>query len=73
MQQLNRVKYKSPFQRWRKKRRRKKILLEFFKANELIISGLIQFLITHSETDPKESIVLTFWKSKEPITRTCRS
>jgi heme-degrading monooxygenase HmoA len=62
-----------PFSKMEKEEKKEKILLEFFKANELIISGLTQFLITHSETDPKESIVLTFWKSKEPITRTCRS
>jgi heme-degrading monooxygenase HmoA len=31
------------------------------------ISDLTGFLIMDSETDPRESIVLTFWKSKESM------
>ena len=33
-----------------------------------IMNGLTGFLIMDSETDPKERIVLTFWKSKESMT-----
>jgi hypothetical protein len=44
----------------------REILLEFFKVNE--ISDLTGFLIMDSETDPRESIVLTFWNSKESMT-----
>ena len=44
------------------------MLLDFFKVNELVIDGLTGFLIMDSETDRKERIVLTFWKSKESMT-----
>jgi heme-degrading monooxygenase HmoA len=46
----------------------REILLEFFKMNELEISGLTGFLVMDSEIDPKETIVLTFWNSKESMT-----
>lgn len=45
----------------------REILLEFFKLNGQGISDLTGFLIMHSETDPRESIVLTFWRSKESM------
>ena len=32
------------------------------------MNGLTGFLIMDSETNPKERIVLTFWKSKESMT-----
>jgi hypothetical protein len=44
------------------------VLLEFFNVNGREISDLTGFLIMDSETDPRESIVLTFWKSKESMT-----
>jgi heme-degrading monooxygenase HmoA len=46
----------------------KKVLLEFFKVNARVMNGLTGFLIMDSETNFKERIVLTFWKSKESLT-----
>lgn len=69
MQQPNYVKYNRALFKDRERREEgKKVLLEFFKVNERVINGLIGFLIMDSESDPKESIVLTFWKSKELMT-----
>lgn len=69
MQQANYVKYNRTFYRDRERKEEgKKVLLEFFKMNERAINGLTGFLIMDSETDPKERIVLTFWKSKESMT-----
>lgn len=69
MQQANYVKYnRALFKDRDRKEEGKKVLLEFFKVNERVINGLTGFLIMDSETDPKESIVLTFWKSKESMT-----
>ena len=69
MQQTNYVKYNRTLFKDRERREEgKKVLLDFFKVNELVIDGLTGFLIMDSETDPKERIVLTFWKSKESMT-----
>jgi heme-degrading monooxygenase HmoA len=46
----------------------REVLVKFFKVNGQQISDLTGFLIMDSETDPRESIVLTFWKSKESMT-----
>ena len=46
----------------------REVLLQFFKVNEQEISDLTGFLIMDNENDPRESIVLTFWKSKESMT-----
>lgn len=44
------------------------MLLVFFKVNERVMNGLTGFFIMDSETNPKERIVLTFWRSKESMT-----
>lgn len=68
MQQANYVKYNRTFYKDEERREEgKKVLLEFFQVNERVINGLTGFLIMDSETDPKERIVLTFWKSKESM------
>lgn len=69
MQQANYVMHNRTFYKDKERREDgKKMLLEFFKVNEGIVNGLTGFLIMDSETDPKERIVLTFWKSKESMT-----
>lgn len=69
MQEPNYVKYNKALFKDRERREEgKKVLLEFFKVNERVINGLTGFLIMDSETDPKEIIVLTFWRSKESMT-----
>lgn len=69
MQEPNYVKYNKALFKDRERREEgKKVILEFFKMNERVINGLTGFLIMDSETDPKESIVLTFWRSKESMT-----
>jgi heme-degrading monooxygenase HmoA len=68
LQFANYVKYnKALFKDGDKREEGEKALLEFFKAHEQRINGFIGFLIMGSETDPKQSIVLTFWKSKESM------
>jgi heme-degrading monooxygenase HmoA len=68
LQFANYVKYnKAVFKDKDKREEGEKTLLEFFKANEQGIKGFIGFLVMSSETDPKVSIVLTFWKSKESM------
>ena len=68
MQEGNYVKYNRTVYKDRERREEgKMVLLAFFKANELVINGFTGFLIMDSETDPKERIVLTFWKSKESM------
>ena len=70
MQQSNYIKYNRALFKDRDGREQgKKVLLEFFKGNERTINGLTGFLVMDSETDPKESIVLTFWNSKESMTQ----
>ena len=69
MQQANYVKYnKALFKDGERREEGKKVLLEFFKVNERVFKGLTGFLIMDSESDPKESTVLTFWNSKESMT-----
>jgi heme-degrading monooxygenase HmoA len=69
MQEPNYVKYNKALFKDRERREEgKKVILEFFKMNERVINGLTGFLIMDNETDPKESIVLTFWRSKESMT-----
>ena len=69
MQQTNYVKYnRTLFKDIKRREEGKKVLLEFFKVNERVINGLTGFLIMDSEIDPKERIVLTFWKNKESMT-----
>lgn len=69
MQHANYVKYNRALFKDRDRREDGRgVLLEFFKVNEQEISGLTGFLIMDNESDPKESIVLTFWKSKESMT-----
>ena len=69
MQQANHVMHNRTFYKDKDRREEgKKVLMEFFKVNERIINGLTGFLIMDSETDPKERIVLTFWKSKDFMT-----
>jgi heme-degrading monooxygenase HmoA len=68
LQFANYVKYNKALFKDRDKREEgEKALLEFFKAHEQEINGFTGFLIMGSETDPKESIALTFWKSKESM------
>lgn len=69
MQFANYVKYNRALFKDRDRREEgKEVLLEFFNANGQEIGDLTGFLIMDSETDPRESIVLTFWKSKESMT-----
>jgi heme-degrading monooxygenase HmoA len=69
MKQANYVKYnRALFKDGERREEGKKVLLEFFKVNERVINGLTGFLIMDSETDPKESVVLTFWNSNETMT-----
>jgi len=69
MEQANYVKYNRTFYKNSERREEgKKVLLEFFKENERVINGLTGFLIMDSDTDPKERMVLTFWKDKESMT-----
>lgn len=64
----NYVKYnKALYEDGDKRKEGEKALLEFFKEHEQKINGFIGFLIMGSETDPRESIALTFWKSKESM------
>ena len=68
MQEGDYVKYNRTVYKDRERREEgKRMLLAFFKSNELVLNGLTGFLIMDSETDPKERIVLTFWKSKESM------
>lgn len=69
MQYANYAKYnRALFKDRDRKEEGREVLLKFFKENEQEISDLTGYLIMDSETDSRESIVLTFWKSKESMT-----
>jgi hypothetical protein len=44
------------------------VCLKFFEVNGQEINDLTGFLIMDSEIDPRESIVLTFWKDMKSMT-----